>query len=43
MTVYSEKARTFLKAHGMDPERVDPDAWIGPMREEMERGLAGET
>ena len=43
MTVYSEKARAFLKAHGMDPERVDPDAWIGPMREEMERGLAGES
>ena len=43
MTVYSEKARVFLKAHGMDPERIDPDAWIGPMREEMERGLAGES
>ena len=43
MTVYSEQARAFLKRHGMDPESVDPDAWIGPMREEMERGLAGES
>ena len=43
MTVYSEQARAFLKKHGMDPESVDPDAWIGPMREEMERGLAGES
>ena len=42
MTVYSEQARDFLKRHGMDPESVDPDAWIGPMREEMERGLRGE-
>ena len=42
MTVYSEQAQAFLKKHGMDPESVDPDAWIGPMREEMERGLAGE-
>ena len=41
MTVYSEPARAFLKRHGMDPESVDPGAWIDPMREEMERGLAG--
>ncbi len=38
---YSSKARDFLVRHGMEPERVDPDAWIGPMLEEMQRGLAG--
>ena len=41
MTVYSESAHEFLRRHGMHPESVDPDAWIEPMREEMERGLAG--
>ena len=41
MTVYSEEARAFLARHGMDPERVDPDACIEAMKAQMESGLAG--
>ncbi len=41
MTVYSEKARDFLARHGMDPERIDPDACIGAMKAQMLSGLAG--
>ncbi len=39
--IYSDKARDFLARHGMEPERIDPDAWIGPMLDEMRSGLAG--
>ena len=39
--IYSNKARDFLVRHGMEPERIDPDAWIGPMLDEMRSGLAG--
>ena len=39
--IYSSKARDFLVRHGMEPERIDPDAWIAPMRDEMSRGLEG--
>ena len=41
MTVYSEKAREFLIRHGMDAERIDPDACIGAMKAQMLSGLAG--
>ena len=41
MTVYSEKAKEFLARHGMDPERIDPDACIGAMKTQMESGLNG--
>ena len=41
MTVYSEKAKDFLARHGMDPERIDPDACIGAMKTQMESGLNG--
>ena len=41
MTIYSEAARDFLVRHGMDPERIDPDACIGAMRAQMESGLNG--
>lgn len=41
MTGYSEKAQEFLTRHGMNPESIEPDEWIGVMCAEMARGLAG--
>lgn len=37
----AEKAREFMKKHGMAPEAVSPSAMAGKMAEEMELGLAG--
>ena len=37
----AEKARDFLKRHGMVPEAICPSALAGKMAEEMEQGLAG--
>ena len=39
---YSEKARQFLAAHGMQPERMPLAELVTAFVSEMERGLAGE-
>ena len=35
-------ALDFLERHGMSPSRIDPSQWAPIMRENMERGLAGD-
>lgn len=39
---YSEKARQFLAAHGMQPERMPLAELVTAFVSEMERGLSGE-
>ena len=38
----SKTALDFLERHGMSPERIEPGLWAGKMRDNMERGLAGD-
>ena len=33
----------FLDRHGMSPERIVPSQWAPRMRDNMERGLGGDT
>lgn len=38
----SKTALDFLERHGMSPERIEPSLRAGKMRDNMERGLAGD-